>query len=162
MSALIDTINKLDETTADLEVTDKILSLVCENYFSRTAEVTNATYLYDHYENYSTIVNAVKRQLWDIIDEYRKVSDELVAINKAAKAKKAIGERDYMDDTLYQILRAEEAVVVLEEALNQMGEPRIANMISVSIDILNQALPEAGNIISEYVKQGYYKNGGAE
>ena len=153
MSKLFDMVNTLDETTADLYNAKLLLRSVCDNYFTSTAKGTDLTMLHAQYDTFSTLIHMAKNMLWDIVAEYRKLSDELLDYDKSRKEHENAPERDYMDDALYQIARAEEAVAVLDAALGNTNEPTTSKLISSGIDILNHALPEAGDIICEYVKQ---------
>jgi hypothetical protein len=90
MPTINDYINKLDETTHKLEDAKTLLWSVCENYFSERKEtiredtLKQAIVLSD-YGTFSDLSYMAGRMLFDIVDDYRKLSDELSEYSAALR-----------------------------------------------------------------------------
>ena len=94
MSAINDYINELDETTHKLEDVKTLLWMVCENYLSERKETVGEDSLkqaiiLSNYGAVSDLSYMAGRMLFDIVDDYRKLSDKLnehsAALRKAVE-----------------------------------------------------------------------------
>jgi hypothetical protein len=73
------------------------------------------------------------------------------------------GERDYLDDVLYNIARIDDATEVLGEALqyapfdSEYGSRVAGRLLSAGLDIISDATPAALDSINSYIAQGVSK-----